>query len=164
MIISAIVAVARNGVIGNDNDLPWRLPADLAFFKRMTTGHHIILGRKNYQSIGRPLPHRVNLVLSRDPSFDAPGCLVLSSLDKALEIAQMSGETECFIVGGAEIYRQALPWVSRLYLTRIEHDFAGDVVLPDLGGGWKVVWSVNYCPDAKNLWPFQITCFERQVA
>ena len=162
MIIAAIVAVASNGVIGKDNGLPWRLPADLAFFKRITTGHHIILGRKNYQSIGRPLPNRVNLVISRDPSFNAPGCQVLTSLEEALEIAQNTGETECFIIGGAEIYRQALPLVTRLYLTRIDHDFEGDIVLPDLGEGWKEVWSEIHSPDEKNRWPFRITCFERE--
>jgi dihydrofolate reductase len=161
MIITAIVAVASNGVIGKDNNLPWRLPADLAFFKRTTSGHHIILGRKNYQSIGRPLPNRVNIVLSRDPDLNAPGCMVLQSLEEAIALARNAGESECFIVGGAEIYRQALPLVSRLYLTRIEHDFEGDVVLPDLGEGWKEVWSEYFSPDDKNHWPFRITCFER---
>ena len=140
MIISAIVAVARNGIIGKDNNLPWRLPADLQYFRKVTTGHTIILGRKNYQSIGKPLPNRTNIVLSRDPQFSAEGCTVLASLEAAIEIARQANESECFIVGGADIYRQAMPIIQRLYLTRIEADFAGDVVMPDLGTGWKEVF------------------------
>jgi len=163
MIISAIVAVARNGIIGKDNNLPWRLPADLAYFKRTTIGHHLILGRKNYQSIGRPLPNRVNVVLSRNAGLEAPGCVVVNTLDAALHVARAAGEEECFIAGGAEIYRLALPLATRLYLTRIEHDYEGDVVMPDLGTGWREVWREEHVADEKNSYPFVFLRFERDL-
>jgi len=161
MVLAAIVAVARNGVIGKDNALPWRFPADLAFFKNTTLGHHLILGRKNYQSIGRPLPNRVNLVLSRDPSFVAPGCSVFPSLEAAIAFADAAGESECFVAGGAEIYRMAMPLVTRLYLTRIEQDYEGDVFLPDLGSGWTEVWREAHQADEKNPHPFTFLRYER---
>lgn len=161
MILSAIVAVSRNGVIGKDNTLPWRLPADLQYFKKTTSGHHIILGRKNYEDIRRPLPNRVNLVLSRQAGYEAPGCIVLPSLESAIHYAQSAGETECFICGGAEIYRQALPMVQRLYLTRIDADFEGDIAMPDMGSGWKEDWSEAHEPDEKNLWPYRFLRYSR---
>lgn len=161
MILSSIVAVARNGVIGKDNGLPWRLPADLQYFKKVTSGHHIILGRKNYESIGRPLPNRVNIVLSRSPEFQAPGCVVVSSLAAAIEVAKQAGETECFIIGGAEIYRQAMSMIQRLYLTRIEEDFEGDIAMPDLGSGWREEWSEVHEPDEKNPWPYRFLRYTR---
>lgn len=161
MILSAIVAVARNGVIGKDNTLPWRLPADLQFFKKTTSGHHIILGRKNYEDIRRPLPNRVNLVLSRQEGYQAPGCVVLPSLEQAIQFAEDAGETECFVIGGAEIYRQAMPLLQRLYITTIEEDFEGDVVLPDLGTGWRLEWSESHLPDEKNPWPYRFCRYER---
>ena len=161
MILSAIVAVARNGVIGKDNTLPWRLPADLQYFKKTTSGHHIILGRKNYEDIRRPLPNRVNIVLSRQVGYEAPGCVVLPSLEAAIQLAQGAGETECFVCGGAEIYRLAMPMVQRLYLTKIDADFEGDVAMPDLGSGWKEEWSEDHLPDEKNLWPYRFIRYAR---
>jgi len=161
MIISAIVAVARNGIIGKDNNLPWRLSADLQYFRKITTGHHIILGRKNYQSIGRPLPNRTNIVLSRDPNFVAEGCVVLTSIDAAIQFAKNAGEAECFIVGGAEIYRQSMSIITRLYLTRVEADFEGDVIMPDLGIGWQEVWKVAHESDERNPWPYVFLRYER---
>lgn len=161
MILSAIVAVSRNGVIGKDNTLPWRLPADLQYFKKTTSGHHIILGRKNYEDIRRPLPNRVNLVLSRQAGYEAPGCIVLPSLESAIDYARSAGETECFICGGAEIYRQALPMVQRLYLTRIDADFEGDIAMPDMGSGWNEEWCEIHEPDEKNLWPYRFLRYSR---
>lgn len=161
MQVSIIVAVARNGIIGKNNQLPWRLPADLLYFKRITTGHHIILGRRNYQSIGRPLPNRVNLVLSRNPQFFAKGCVVQPNLEKALLYAHAAGESECFIIGGAEIYRQAIPLAQKLYLTRIDADFSGNVVMPDLGGNWRQIAAEAHVPDEKNFWPYTFFIFER---
>ena len=103
MLISAIVAVSENNVIGREGHLPWHLSADLKRFKAITTGHAIILGRKNYDDIGRPLPNRTNYVLSRNKEFQAPGCIVCSSLGEAIEAARAAGETECFIIGGAAV-------------------------------------------------------------
>ena len=111
MLISAIVAVSENNVIGRDGHLPWHLSLDLKRFKAITTGHAIILGRKNYEDIGRPLPNRTNYVLTRNKDFQAPGCIVCSSLDQAIESARAAGETECFIIGGAAVYREAMPLV-----------------------------------------------------
>jgi len=161
MQVSAIVAVSRNGIIGLNNQLPWKLPADLAYFKRVTQGHHILLGRKNYQSIGRPLPNRTNLVLTRDSQFSAPGCTLVHSMEQALEIASLAGETELFVIGGAEIYALALPWTTRLYLTRIEEDFSGDVALPNLGTGWKEVWKESHDPDERNPYSYSFLRYER---
>ena len=161
MLVSVIVAVSHNNVIGRDNQLPWRLPADLQYFKRVTTGHHIILGRKNYQSIGRPLPNRVNLVLSRDAAFVAPGCVVVPSLEVALQHAKEAGETECFIIGGAQVYAEALPLASRLYLTRVDADVEGDVKMPALGEGWHEEWSESHEADERNVFAYSFKRFVR---
>jgi len=161
MIISAIVAVSDNGVIGKDNNLPWRLPADLQYFRRITTGHHIVLGRKNYQSIGRPLPDRVNIVLSRDTHFEAPGCVCVSGLQEAFSLANSAGESECFVIGGAEVYRQALSFCSRLYLTQVHGVFSGDVFMPDMGEGWCEVSRTEHPMDAKNPYACSFLVLER---
>src|SRR4026209_1464506 len=110
-IIAAIVAMADNHVIGKNNQLPWHLSADLKRFKAITTGHPVIMGRKTYESIGKPLPNRTNIIVTRDTTFQAPGCEVVNSLDAALQRAAAIEKAECFIIGGADIYRQALPRV-----------------------------------------------------
>src|SRR6188472_2703937 len=117
-ILSAIVAMAENRVIGKNNQLPWHLPADLKHFKTITTGHPILMGRKTHESIGKPLPNRQNIILTRDSNYVAAGCTVVTSVKAALQKAE---SPEVFIIGGAEIYRQLLPQVQRLYLT-IVHD------------------------------------------
>lgn len=128
MIRSFVVAVARNGVIGHANGLPWRLPADLAFFKRLTMGHPIILGRKTYESIGKPLPGRLNIVVTRSPGFRAPGCTVVDTLEAAYRAA--GDAPEVFIIGGAQIYEAAFPSADRIYLTEVEADIEGDTWFP----------------------------------
>jgi len=129
-LISIIAAVAENRAIGIHNRLPWHLPADLKYFRNKTLGHHVIMGRKNYQSIGKPLPQRTNIVITRDPGFDAPGCVVVNSIDAALAAAD--GDPEVFIIGGAGIYAQSLPFADRLYLTLVHHSFEGDTYFPEL--------------------------------
>lgn len=119
MLVSAIVAVSENGVIGRDGHLPWRLSDDLKRFRSITTGHSVVLGRKNYDDIGRPLPNRTNYVLTRNPALEAPGCVVCDSLGRALGVAEKTGESECFIIGGAAIYKEAMPLVKKLYVTRV---------------------------------------------
>ena len=161
MRVCAIVAVAENGVIGKDNALPWHLPADLKYFRSVTTGHPIILGRKNYQSIGKPLPNRTNIVLSRDAGFEAPGCLRAGDLQEALEIARSTGAQDCFVVGGAEVYRQALPLCSRLYLTQVHAEISGDVYMPELGEGWEQVSCEYHAADEKNSLAFSFILLER---
>lgn len=150
MLISAIVAVSSNNVIGRDGHLPWHLSADLKRFKTITTGHSIILGRKNYEDIGRPLPNRTNYVLTRNASFEAPGCIVCASLEAALEAARAAGETECFIIGGAAVYREAMPLVQKLYFTRVESDVDGDVFFPEWGEGWSLESEESFPADEKN--------------
>ena len=137
MKISVIVAVSDNGVIGKDGHLPWHLSQDLKRFKAITTGHHVLLGRKNYEDIGRPLPNRVNLVLSRNENFEAPGCIVVRDMEQALKIAEQSGEEELFIIGGASVYERAMPKSTKLYLTKVHAEIDGDVKMPTRGEGWK---------------------------
>ncbi len=132
MRVSLIAAVADDGVIGRDGRLPWHLPADLAHFKRLTTGHHVIMGRRTHDSIGRPLPARTNLVLSRDPGHRAQGCTVVASLEGALAHARAAGESEAFVIGGAEVYAAALPLADRIYLTRVAARVPGDARFPGL--------------------------------
>ena len=127
-ILSVIAAMAKNRVIGIDNTLPWHLPEDLRHFKALTMGHHIVMGRKTYESIGKPLPGRVTVIVTRDADYRAAGCVTAHSLDAA--IAACGDDTEIFFVGGAELYAQALPRAQRLYLTEIQADYAGDAHFP----------------------------------
>ncbi len=162
MLISAIVAVSENNVIGRDGHLPWHLSADLKRFKAITTGHAIVLGRKNYDDIGRPLPNRVNYVLTRNPGFEAPGCVVCGSLEEALKAAETAGETECFIIGGAAIYEAAMPLVKKIYLTRVLAHVEGDVFFPAWGEGWQKVSEESFEADEKNDYPSSFEVWERK--
>lgn len=128
MTVSLIAAVARNGVIGRAGALPWRLPEDLKRFKRLTLGHPVVMGRKTFASIGKPLPGRDSIVLSRDPAFRPAGARVARSLEEALALA---GSGEVFVIGGEAVYREALPRADRLYLTLLDRDFEGDARFPD---------------------------------
>jgi dihydrofolate reductase len=120
--------MARNRVIGIDNTLPWRLPEDLKHFKALTMGHHIVMGRKTYESIGKPLPGRTTVIVTRDPAYRVEGCVTAHSIDAA--IAACAGDTEIFFVGGAELYAQVLSRADRLYLTEIQADYTGDAWFP----------------------------------
>jgi dihydrofolate reductase len=126
--LTLIVARARNGIIGKDNAMPWKIPGEQAYFKRVTMGHPIIMGRKTWESIGRPLPGRRSIVVTRNPGFVAAGAEVVTSLDAAL--AACAGAAEAFVIGGAELYRLALPRADRLLVTEIDHDFDGDTTFP----------------------------------
>jgi dihydrofolate reductase len=134
--LSALVAVARNGVIGKDNALPWQLSADLRRFKALTMGHSIIMGRKTYESIGKPLLGRISIIVTRQPGYRIKNATVVNSIDEAVKIccihdaSQPSG-SECFVIGGAEIFREAMRLCDRIYITEIQKDFEGDVVLPE---------------------------------
>jgi dihydrofolate reductase len=134
-VVSIIVAVARNGVIGIGNALPWHLPEDLKHFKSVTMGHHIVMGRKTYESIGRPLPGRTTVIVSRDPAHKVEGCLSAPSPEAAIALCE--GDDEIFFVGGANLYAQALGLAQRLYLTEIQADFEGDAYFPGLD---RTVW------------------------
>jgi len=128
--LSIIVAMARNRVIGLNNALPWRIPADLKHFKSLTMGHHMIMGRKTYDSIGKPLPGRTTVVLSRNHALKMDGCVVVHSLEEAFKAC--AGDDEIFIVGGAELYALAMPLADMIYLTEIQQDMAGDTYFPEL--------------------------------
>ena len=128
--ICIIAAVAANGIIGANGALPWRLPEDLRHFKRLTQGHAVIMGRKTWESIGRPLPDRMNIVVTRTAGYAAPGATVVGSLRAAIE--QCAGRGAVFVIGGAELYREALALADTLYLTEIQRDFPGDTRFPEL--------------------------------
>jgi len=162
MLISAIVAVSENNVIGRDGHLPWHLSQDLKRFKAITTGHAIILGRKNYEDIGRPLPNRVNYVLTRNKDFQAPGCIVCSSLEEALEAARASGETECFIIGGAAVYREAMPQVEKVYFTKVLSNVDGDVFFPEWQSGFEKLSEEKFEADEKNDFPTVFEVWKRK--
>ena len=131
-ILSAIAAMADNRVIGKLNQLPWHLPADLKRFKSLTLNHAIVMGRKTYESIGKPLPQRTNIILTRQPHFSAPGCHIITNIDEAIALAEKVHHTEIFIIGGSEIYLQLLPRIQRIYLTLIHGTFDGDAFFPEL--------------------------------
>lgn len=130
--VELVAAVADNGVIGKDGALPWRIPADLRHFRERTMGHHVVMGRKTWASIGRPLPGRTNVVVTRDPQLRIDGCTVVGSLAAAIALAEAAGETVVFVIGGGELYREALPRADRIHLTRVHADVDGDVRFPPL--------------------------------
>ncbi|MBV6654108.1 MAG: dihydrofolate reductase [Mameliella sp.] len=164
MIISAIVAIDQNRVIGKDNDIPWHLPADLKYFKRRTLNHHIIMGRKTFESIGRALPKRTNIIITRNPFFIVTNCLVASSLQEAIELARNNGEDEVFIIGGGTVYEQAMPIIDRLYLTEVDTTVEDGVVFfPEIDSTqWNEVSSVPHLADEKNPFDYTFKVFERQ--
>lgn len=160
MRVSLIAAVAENGVIGRDNALPWRLPADLKHFRRLTTGHPVITGRRNYESIGRPLPERTNIVVTHRRDYRASGCVVVHSLDEAFAAAH--GSPEVFVMGGAEIYAQTIDRAERIYLTRVHADVPGDTLFPTVDWRiWREIAHERHEPDAQNAYAYSFVTFER---
>ncbi len=168
MEVSLIVAMDEAGGIGLAGTLPWRLSADLRHFKQRTLGHHLIMGRKTFESIGRSLPGRTTLILSRKhdythPACQAPTCRVLPSLDRALAFAREAGEDEAFIVGGSEIFSQALPLATRLYLTRVHTQTQADVFFPEFElSGWRLQETFFQPADEKNEFPFTFSLYVRE--
>jgi dihydrofolate reductase len=163
MIVSLIAASAQNRVIGKNNDLPWRLPDDMKFFMQTTKGHHVIMGRKNYDSLldkYKPLPDRTNIVVTRQPELRAPGCIVVHSVDDALGIARKNKEPEVFVIGGAEIYRIALPSAHRLYLTEIQADVDGDTFFPEFDRTqWKEISRQPHPADGRHPYAFDFVIY-----
>lgn len=158
--ISIIAAMDRNRLIGRDGDLPWRLPADFRHFKATTMGHHLIMGRRTFESMPGILAGRTIVVVTRQNDYGAEGALVASSIDDALEMSR--GDDEIFIAGGALIYRQALAIVDRMYLTFIDAAFEGDTWFPEWDASlWKEVSRVDHEPDEKNRWPYAFVVLER---
>jgi dihydrofolate reductase len=163
MIISTIVATAKNGVIGKQGGLPWYLPAELTHFKAVTMGHPIIMGRKTHESIGRALPGRTNIVVTRDESYKAADVLVTNSLEGAVEQAKKSpGSEEIFIIGGETIYRQSMPLLDRIYLTQVDADIKGDKFFKFDTSKWHQVSRQPHPADAKNQYAYSFLVLERQ--
>lgn len=163
MNISQIVAVSLNNAIGKENDLPWHMPTDMAYFKNKTWGHHIVTGRRNYEVEGKALPGRVNILLTRNPEYRISDGIVVHQLDKAIEIAQKAGEDELFIVGGAEIYKLAMPVTDRIYLTRIHAHVDGDTFYPELDmNTWEAVAIDRRKADETNPYDFDFIVYERK--
>ncbi|MPZ43495.1 MAG: dihydrofolate reductase [Betaproteobacteria bacterium] len=155
--ISLIVAMSRNRVIGRNNAIPWRIPAELARFKQLTMGHHIVMGRKSWESIGRLLPGRTTVIVTRNPDLRVQGALIAASLPQALGLAAQ--DEEIFVIGGAEIFRLALPLAQRIYLTTVEIDIEGDTFMPHVDpAAWRCVSSESHPPDATNplAWVLEI--------
>ena len=161
--VSLIVAVSSNGVIGRDGDLPWHLPADLRHFKKTTMGHHLIIGRATWDEVGRPLPGRTMVVVTRNRDFNADGVLVAHSVEEALALAR--DDDEPFIGGGAEIYRQALEagLVDRLHITRVHADVEGDTLFPRINfDQWLLTDRVDHPADEKNDHPYTFERYDRR--
>lgn len=162
MIVSAIVATADNNVIGKDNDIPWYLPSDLKYFKKTTLNRHIIMGRKSFESIGRPLPKRTNIVISRNPYFIASNCIKATSVEEALTIAHDNGEEEAFIIGGGQIYELSKAYWDRVYLTTVHAKVEGDIYFPQLlEENWRLVSEEAHQADEKNEYDFTFKVLER---
>lgn len=162
MKISCIVAAAHNNVIGHHNDIPWHLPADLKYFKKTTLNHHIIMGRNCFESIGKPLPKRTNIVLTRDPFYIASNCLIAHSIEEALTLAHENGEEEAFIIGGGKIYEQSKDLWDTLYYTEVDLNVEGDVFFPEMNPEeWKLISEEPHLPDEKNHFAYNFKKYER---
>ncbi len=161
MRLNAIVAMDENRVIGKNNQLPWRLPADLQHFKKTTLHYPIIMGRKTFESIGRPLPQRCNIVITRNPPLpDSTGCIVVNSISAALHAASFSEEV--FVIGGAQLYEQLLPRIQRIFLTRVHHQFTGDAFFPELDSDtWEEIEKIDRPADEKNCYAMSFITLQR---
>lgn len=164
--ISIIVAVAKNHVIGRNNELIWKLSADLKFFKNTTTGHHIIMGRKTYESVGRPLPNRTSIVISRNINFTIPeGHHVVNTWEQAIQLCISKKLEKVFIIGGAEIYRVALPFADELLITEVYANPEGDVFFPKISlDEWMEVQRESYQKDEKNEFDYAFVTYKRKLA
>ncbi|MGD8744170.1 MAG: dihydrofolate reductase [Candidatus Woesebacteria bacterium] len=162
MIVSLIAAVSENYVIGNKGKIPWNLPADLKRFKKITMGHHIIMGRETFESIGKPLPGRKNIVVSRNKKYEAEGCRVVHSLKDALEIAKTNKEDEVFVIGGEQIYSLALPRADKIYLTKVKKNYEGDTFFPEMDmNNWKVTSKESFKSNGDNPLAFEFIIYEK---
>lgn len=166
MIISMIAAMGENRVIGKDNDIPWHLPDDFKFFKDTTKGHHVIMGRKNWESLQQqfqPLPGRPNIIITRNSGYQANGATVVSSLEEALEIAKEAGEKEAFIIGGGEIYRMGLSLCDTIYLTEIQGSFEGQVTFPEFPKEkFQEISRIHHPKDAKHKYAFDFVIYGKK--
>ena len=166
MIISMIAAVATNRVIGKDNDLVWRLPDDMKYFMETTQNHFVIMGRKNYESIPhkyRPLPNRVNIIVTRQDDYSAPDCVITNTIEEAIDYAKEQNQEEVFVIGGGQIYKQALPLAHKLYITEIKEHFDGDTYFPDFDHRqWDELSRKHHGKDEKHKHDFDFVIYKRK--
>ena len=155
--IKLIVATSKNGIIVDSNKLIWNLPADLKRFKDITTGHPIVMGRKTYESIGRPLPNRRNIIISRDEDYIVDGCEIVNSIEEALLITN----SDCFIIGGGQIYKQTINLSDQIYMTVVDEEFEGDTSFPTLESYWHKSKVEEFEPDEKNKHKYTFIFYER---
>jgi dihydrofolate reductase len=165
MMISLIAALTKNRVIGKNNDLPWHLPDDMKYFMQTTKAHHVIMGRKNYESIPekfRPLPNRTNIVVTRQKDFAAPGCIIVNSIADGIAMARAAGETQLFIIGGSEIYALGMPHADLLYLTEIDTTLEGDTYFPEFDKGeWEEQSRTHHEADARHAYAFDFVVYKK---
>ena len=162
--ITIIAAVAENNALGKDNQLIWHLPADLKRFKKVTSGHCVIMGRKTYESLGKPLPNRTNIVITRNKAYKAEGCLITNSLNQAIELAKKE-DSNPFILGGAEIYKQAMSFADKLDLTFVHHTFDADAFFPEIDLNiWQKASSEYFKADEKNKYNFSFVTYTKKEA
>jgi dihydrofolate reductase len=162
MRIALIAAASDNDVIGKDNDLPWHLPDEFRFFKRTTKGHHVIMGRRTWESQAKPLPGRVNVVVSSQRDYEAPGATLVRSLNEALEVARAAGEDEAFVIGGTRLYAEALEFADRIYLTRVHATLEGDAHFPPYDEAqWRELARERHEADERHAYAFTILTLER---
>lgn len=170
MILSLIAAIGKNNELGKDNKLLWDLPSDMRHFRETTSGHPVIMGRKTFESIGRPLPKRRNVVITRDANYARDGIEVVHSLEEALQLFNHSAkpktspeepDEEVFVIGGAEIYKQSLPYANRLYITRVDQNFEADAFFPVISPEWKEVFCDSYAPDEAHAYPYSFVIYEK---
>ena len=161
MKISVIVATSDNNVIGKNNDMVWHMPADFKYFKEKTKNHIIIMGRKTFDSLGKSLKYRTNLVVTRNDAFQHEGVMVFDSLEKAVEWSKHQNDEEIFIIGGASIYKQAMSFSNRIYLTKIHGEFEGDTFFPELDSAWKVVSKIANSSDENNPYDYTFLVYEK---
>lgn len=161
MSISYIVAMDRNRVIGKNNQLPWRIPADLKFFRKTTMGHTILMGRKTYESIGKPLPGRTNVIMTQNRNYQAEGCEIVHSARETIE--RFGEKGELFVTGGAELFRLFMPYVDKMFITRIDHDFEGDTFFPEYDETeWTLVERIQGVMDEKNPYTYFFETYVRR--
>jgi dihydrofolate reductase len=159
--ITIIAAIANNNALGKDNDLIWHLPADLIRFRKTTTGHHIIMGRNTYESIGRPLPNRITVIITRNMDYKAEGCIIVNSIEAALEIAKE--DSSPFIIGGAQIYKEAIKIVDQLDITEVHHQFEADAFFPEIDLSiWNETKREPFLTDEKNKYEYSFVSYIRK--
>lgn len=161
--LAIVVAAAENNVIGKDNDLIWHLPADLKHFKSLTMGHPMIMGRKTFEAIGKPLPGRTSIIITTQKNYQAEGCVVVHSLEEAIAKGRELDAEQVSIIGGANVYKQALPLADILYVTRVHASFEGDAYFPELpDDAWQVVEQEHHEPDEKNKYSYTFLTLKRK--